>query len=164
MIKITRKAIGNHDRLYLSDSYLSNGHWLITRNQLASVQNNAGALATLGATVKENMTDADMVKATASAVASDRTWTVTSWLYESGKREALLRIAVAKDGSRIAFREDYCRLFDLTVGQTIYAKDGDSVAQIVRSDDGSVGGFLMPVRAGDIAELPALPVASEVAA
>ena len=148
MIKLTKKTAG--DRLYVSPTYVSNGHWALTRDQLDPRMNSVDAFKTLLASVRE-VEDSFIAKVIA-ADRPERTWTLTRWLYErTDRRGQLLRVAVADDGARAYFDADYCTFLGLTADTVIYAPDADSAAHF-----GEVGtGVLMPVR-HEAKELPAI--------
>lgn len=152
MIKITKKLAG--DRLYLSDTYISNGHWAIPRTAIDPRLNSIDALGTIVSTAR-TMEETAMRRAIAPGTETIRTWTVTPWIFDGVSDAGPLRVAVAADGTRLVMSDAYCRMLGIAAGETVCAIDDRTVVRVGVGEDAR---YLMPVRADILQELPAAPV------
>jgi len=145
-MKLTKKLFAFHSSLYVSPSWISNGHFAVKRaivDNAALFTTEATALATVGKGVRFTERDTDQVFQ--SWVDATRTaWTVTAFLYDSNAKRC--RIIQSGSGVIALLDSDYCELLDIGPGDTIYNGTVDGSGPFANGDTGDdLTWILMPI-------------------
>jgi hypothetical protein len=144
-MKLTKKLFAFHSSLYVSPTWISNGHFAVKRaivDNAALFTTEAAALATVGKGVRFTERDTDEIFR--SWVDATRTaWTVTEFLYDSGAKRC--RIVQSGAGVIALLDVEYCELLDIGPGDTIYNGTVDGSGPFLDGDTGeNLTCILMP--------------------
>ena len=145
-MKLTKKLFAFHSSIYVSPTWLSNGHFAVKRTTVDNVAlftTEATALATVGKGVRFTERDTDDVFQ--SWIDATRTaWYVTDFLYESAGKTC--RIVQSGPGVIALIDREYCDLLGVGPGHTIYNGKLDGSGPFADGDTGEdLTWILMPV-------------------
>ena len=156
MYKVRKKDLVTSERVVLSDSHVSNGHWIFYKDALEpSIRPFFDNTETCQAYAGKRVTVDTISQSSIDAVLSGRegamgvAWAPTGFLVDNG--DALHRVykrqpqdgATAED-NYLLIREEYVRLLHLK-NETIYAESPYSAA-FVLADNGAFKCAVMPAR------------------
>ena len=145
-MKLTKKLFAFQPTLYISPSWISNGHFAVKRGiveNAALFTTEETALATVGKSVRFTERDTDDVFK--SWIDATRTaWSVTNFLYEFASKTC--RVVQSATGVIALIDRDYCDLLAIGAGHTIYNGQIDGSGPFADGDTGEdLTWILMPV-------------------
>jgi len=150
-MKLTKKSFGTDPRVYLSPTWISNGHWAITRSAVENMpffETEASARAFFGRKPHNDhgfFTEKDTDSLFETLLKSDRTaWTVTPFLHDNGAKTA--RIVVSGTGAISVLELSYCDLLGIVPGSRVYTADPTGQSAFTASELSDTMWILMPFR------------------